>query len=129
VFAGLLVGAVLIAAAVDAAGQIDRISAGWFVATVVASVGVHLAGVFLGLVGGRLPRLAPADRIAVGFAASQKTLPVALLIFGGYYRRDYPLAVLPLLVYHAGQLLIDTLIAERLAAGQASKCEARAEGR
>lgn len=117
VAARLLVAWVLIAAAVDAAEQLDRVSAGLAGATLLACVAVHLGGVTAGLIGGRLAGLARGDRIAVAFAGSQKTLPVGLLVFGSYYRADYPLAVLPLLAYHAGQLLVDTLIADALAAG------------
>ena len=49
------------------------------------------------------------EQLAVAFAGSQKTLMVGLAIalpFGG-------LTVLPMLVYHVEQLLIDTLLAER----------------
>jgi solute carrier family 10 (sodium/bile acid cotransporter), member 7 len=53
-------------------------------------------------------------RIAVAFSSSQKTLPVALVLFDAYFR-DYPLAVIPLVFYHAGQLIVDTIIADRLA--------------
>ena len=54
-----------------------------------------------------------ADAIAVAFAGSQKTLMVGLdlsieyaAVFGG-------LAVLPMVAYHVGQLILDTLIADR----------------
>jgi len=49
------------------------------------------------------------DQLAVAFAGSQKTLMVGLAIalpFGG-------LTVLPMLVYHVEQLMIDTLLADR----------------
>ncbi len=49
------------------------------------------------------------DQLAVAFAGSQKTLMVGLAIalsYGG-------LTVLPMLVFHVEQLLIDTLLAER----------------
>jgi sodium/bile acid cotransporter 7 len=115
--ARLLVASVLIAAAVDAASQAELLSAGLVLATLAVCGVVHLTGLLLGLWGGRLLGLARADRIAVAFAGSQKTLPVALFLYGAYYRGDYPLAVLPLLLYHAAQLLVDTLIADRLAAG------------
>ena len=52
----------------------------------------------------------PADRSAVAFSGSQKTLMVGLTIavqFGG-------LAVLPMVAYHVLQLVIDTLLADRL---------------
>jgi len=51
------------------------------------------------------------DRIAVGFAGSQKTLAVGLDLglefFGG-------LTILPMVAYHVSQLLCDTLVADRL---------------
>jgi sodium/bile acid cotransporter 7 len=110
--ARVLIAVVLICAAAAGAVQADRLS-GWLVfATAVACLAVHLSGVFLGMVGGILMGMQPADRIAVAFAGSQKTLPLGLFLFETYYRADYPLAVLPLLLYHAGQLLADTLIAD-----------------
>ena len=54
--------------------------------------------------------------VAVGFAGSQKTLMVGLTIalqFGG-------LTILPMLAYHVLQLLIDTLLANRLRLGSQS---------
>jgi len=53
--------------------------------------------------------MAPSEQLAVAFAGSQKTLMVGLAIalpFGG-------LTLLPMLAYHIGQLLIDTLLADR----------------
>lgn len=55
-------------------------------------------------------------QIAVAFSASQKTLQVSLLLYDQYYR-DYAFAVMPLLFYHVGQLLLDTVIARRMHAG------------
>ncbi len=70
---------------------------------------VHLVAWFLGYLGGGAFGYAQADRLAVAFAGSQKTLMVGLAIaleFGG-------LAILPMLAYHIEQLLIDTLLADR----------------
>jgi sodium/bile acid cotransporter 7 len=53
--------------------------------------------------------LTPAEGLAVAFSGSQKTLMVGLAValdFGG-------LAVLPLIAYHAIQLLVDTVLADR----------------
>ena len=52
--------------------------------------------------------------IGVAFSCSQKTLPVALFLFQTYYQETFPLAVVPLLFYHVGQLILDTWIAEWL---------------
>jgi solute carrier family 10 (sodium/bile acid cotransporter), member 7 len=70
---------------------------------------VHLA---LWLIGVALARGFGFDRndaIAVGFSGSQKTLMV-----GAYLALAVgPLAILPMVAYHAAQLVIDTLIADR----------------
>jgi predicted Na+-dependent transporter len=80
---------------------------------VAVCIGLHLAALGTGLVSSRWLSFSPAARVAVAFSCSQKTLPVALLIFERYFSQ-YPLAVLPLVVYHFGQLLVDTFIAQRL---------------
>jgi sodium/bile acid cotransporter 7 len=115
VAARLLVATTLVAATVLAVGELGAVTLDLVALTAAACLGVHGTGLVLGLVGGHCIGLERRDRIAVGFAASQKTLPVGLVLWSGYYQADYPLAVLPLVVYHAGQLLVDTLIADRLA--------------
>lgn len=60
----------------------------------------------------RFARCGPADALSAAIGGSQKTLTVGLdvaLGFGG-------LAILPMIVYHATQLLIDALLVERLRA-------------
>ena len=82
------------------------------VALLVAGVTfVHVTVLWLGL------RLSAAlgfswpDSIAVAFAGSQKTLMV-----GAYVATAVgPLAILPMVAYHAVQLFVDTLIADRWA--------------
>ncbi len=83
-------------------------------ASVALPVVVHLVSLVVGLVSSRTFGFARTDQVAVAFASSQKTLPVALLLFDTFYRTTYPLAVLPIAFYHFGQLLVDTFIAERL---------------
>lgn len=73
-------------------------------------LGVHLSMFWSGLGIARMLRFPREDQIAVGFAGSQKTLMVGLTIamdYGG-------LTLLPMVVYHVGQLLVDTLIADFL---------------
>ena len=70
---------------------------------------VHTVAWWIGFRAASQLGMAPAEQLAVAFAGSQKTLMVGLVIalpFGG-------LTVLPMLVYHVEQLLIDTLLAER----------------
>ena len=50
-----------------------------------------------------------ADQISVGFAGSQKTLMVGLQV-----AIDLGINVIPMVAYHISQLLIDTLVADRL---------------
>jgi solute carrier family 10 (sodium/bile acid cotransporter), member 7 len=71
---------------------------------------VHLAAWWFGFSTARLLGMSRADQAGVAFAGSQKTLMVGLAIaidFGG-------LAVLPMVAYHIEQLLIDTVLADRL---------------
>lgn len=44
---------------------------------------------------------------------SQKTLAVAYLVWSGYFANSYPLALIPGIVYHLTQMIMDTVVAER----------------
>lgn len=80
-------------------------------------LGLHLTGAAVGWWGSGLLKLPLADRKAVLFAASQKTLPIGVLLatdpsmFGN---AGVPFAIFPMLMYHTTQLVVDTLIAHRL---------------
>lgn len=86
---------------------------------------LHLLAMGVGVAGGRLFRFRRVDNIAVVFASSQKTLPIGLLLatdekmFGNPNLLGaglgIPFAVFPMLMYHASQLFIDTVIADRIA--------------
>ena len=71
------------------------------------TVGLHTTMLYLGIGLARLVGLPRGDGIAVGFAGSQKTLMVGLGI-----AVDSGFSVLPVIAYHVGQLLIDTLVAD-----------------
>jgi len=102
---------------IKAGGKLAEISPGeayhaWqYVAMIVAVLSVHLTMLATGHLLAWLLGIPRADRIAVGFSGSQKTLVVGLSIaideFGG-------LALLPMVAYHVCQLLVDTVIADRL---------------
>lgn len=83
---------------------------GWG-AMFAAVVAVHVAMLAAGhAMAWRLGMSRP-DRIAVGFAGSQKTLMVGVDIAAGYFS---PLAMLPMVTYHVAQLLIDTVVVDYL---------------
>jgi sodium/bile acid cotransporter 7 len=44
---------------------------------------------------------------------SQKTLAVSYLVWSGYFASQYPLALIPGIVYHLTQMIMDTFVAER----------------
>ncbi len=99
----------------------------WLVLAAIAAVCVamHLVAAAAGFWTGRALGLERERSIAVAFAGSQKTLPVGVLLIDAHFKA-FPLAVVPLLFYHVGQLIVDSLIADRLrrtsprAAGAAS---------
>lgn len=74
----------------------------------LAAFAVHLSALGLAVVVARQAGLPRSQQIAVGFSGSQKTLTVGLQI-----AIDCGVSVLPMLIYHAGQLVIDTLVAEQ----------------
>jgi sodium/bile acid cotransporter 7 len=77
------------------------------------AVFLHLAALTGGFWSSRWLGLDRPRQIAVAISCSQKTLPVSLSLFLSYFKVAYPLAVVPLLFYHVGQLVLDTFIADR----------------
>jgi sodium/bile acid cotransporter 7 len=76
----------------------------------IAVAAAHLTLFAVGLSAARGLAMTRPDAIAVGIAGSQKTQMVGLYLalqFG-------PLAILPMVAYHATQLLLDTLLADWL---------------
>jgi sodium/bile acid cotransporter 7 len=114
----ILVFSIIFRAAVE---MFDKLESG-SVAVTTASIGAvtvaclttHLIGLAVGFWTSRALRFNRPDQIAVAIASSQKSLPVALLLYQTY-AEAYPLAVIPLAIYHMGQLIVDTVIAERMA--------------
>jgi sodium/bile acid cotransporter 7 len=78
---------------------------------VIAVSVVHCAALWLGLRASQSLGISWPDSIAVAFAGSQKTLMV-----GAYLAMAVgPLAILPMVAYHAVQLFVDTILADRWA--------------
>lgn len=114
----LLILSVIVQAAVYVRDNLSKyeaaLTAGSLLVTAALCVGTHLAALVVGLWSSRGFGFDRSSQIAVAFACSQKTLPVALLLYD-YFKKDYPLAVVPMAFYHVGQLVVDTFIADALA--------------
>lgn len=118
VLARLLTVTIMFKAAVEVRTRLTEtstdVNVGWLAATAGLCVVLHLAVLGAGLWSGKALGFDRANRIAVALAGSQKTLPVSLILFDAYFT-SYPLAVVPMVFYHMGQLIVDTFIADVLA--------------
>jgi sodium/bile acid cotransporter 7 len=118
VAAQLLICAVILQAAVEVSLKLGEtagaLTPGTLVATAAVCLGTHLTALVIGLWSSQALGSGRPSQIAVAFAGSQKTLPVALFLYHEYFKHTYPLAVVPLAFYHIGQLVVDTFIADRL---------------
>ena len=84
------------------------VSAANILQMIAAVVGVHLALVVAGFTLSRALSIGREEAIAVAFAGGQKTLMVGVFLAMAVG----PLAILPMVAYHAAQLVIDTLVAD-----------------
>jgi len=82
-----------------------------WITMIAAAAAVHTGALVFGLAAARGLGIARPEAIAVGFAGSQKTLMVGLHIALG---ARFGIGVLPLVVYHVLQLMIDTIAADLL---------------
>jgi sodium/bile acid cotransporter 7 len=81
------------------------------VASIATTLAAHLAAVVVGIAGSRLAAFDRPTTIAVALGGSQKTLPVGLYLIQTYFPQ-HPLAIVPILAYHVGQLVVDSLVVE-----------------
>jgi sodium/bile acid cotransporter 7 len=103
-------------AGLDSRQIVDPLGLGEFFMLLLACGAIHVVAMLIGWIGGLAMREAPAERTAVIFSGSQKTLPVSLLLaiaVSASANEPLPLITLPILAYHALQLVIDSLLAER----------------
>ena len=77
----------------------------WMVAIVMS---VHVVMLVLGIWLARQAGMPYREQIAVGFSGSQKTCMVGLEVCA-----QLGITMLPMVAYHVGQLLIDTVVADR----------------
>jgi len=115
ILARLLTVAIMLKAAVDVRDRLENgtapVSAWLLLAVAVLCLMVHAGAFAGGFWSSKGLRFTAEDQIAVALAGSQKTLPVALILFDAYYVA-YPLAVVPVAFFHLGQLVLDTFLAE-----------------
>ena len=82
----------------------------WF-----SCIGLHLFALGLSLIGSRAFGFSREDVAGTAFAGSQKTLPIGIYIATDLLAgRGVPFAVFPMLMFHASQLFLDTIIVEPL---------------
>jgi solute carrier family 10 (sodium/bile acid cotransporter), member 7 len=111
VLAMVLVGAVRSGETLAAVDEHSILTVTNLAVMIAAVAAVHISALLVGLQISRSLGIAWPDSIAVAFAGSQKTLMV-----GAYVALAIgPLAILPMVAYHAVQLFVDTLIADRWA--------------
>lgn len=77
----------------------------------LATVAVHVTALGAGWYGSGALGFRREDRIAVAIAGSQKTLMIGLDLAA-----TFGFSILPMITYHAGQLIVDTIFAERMVA-------------
>ncbi|WP_298718349.1 bile acid:sodium symporter [uncultured Oceanisphaera sp.] len=98
----------------SASGQaLYQLSAGALLELSVWSLLLHVTLVLLCVLSGRLLRLALAERRALMFTASQKTMPVAVSVLVGLGSNSGA-AVVSCILFHFLQMLFDSLLASRI---------------
>jgi sodium/bile acid cotransporter 7 len=117
VAARLLIFSIILKGIVSVAAAATGLTVGATLLTAGLVVSLHLLALFGTLWLGKALGLERRQYLATAFAGSQKTLPVGLSLFEDFYKATYPLALLPLVFYHASQLVIDTFLADRMRFG------------
>jgi sodium/bile acid cotransporter 7 len=97
-------------------GLIETPSLASLLVMIVLVIAVHLAAMWAGWLLGGVSRLTREDRIAVAFGSSQKTLLVGLTV-----ALEVQASILPMVLFHVSQLIVDTVIADRMAGGVEAK--------
>lgn len=92
-------------------GMADNLRHAEFALVWICTIGLHLAGMVIVWLITRVLKVEESDRRACVFAGSQKTLPIGILVSQA---TGMPFSLLPMLMYHASQLFIDTWVADRL---------------
>lgn len=84
-------------------------SSGQVVAVILMTAVIHLVVLTIGMLLARFLGYTRESQIAVGFAGSQKTLMVGLST-----AMELGVSIIPIVAFHTVQLILDTMIADRL---------------
>jgi solute carrier family 10 (sodium/bile acid cotransporter), member 7 len=76
-------------------------------------VGLHVCILLINYGISRLLRLNRPSTTAFTIHTSQKTLTVSYVVWAGAFAAQYPLALIPGIIYHLTQIVMDTFVAER----------------
>ncbi|EMS79790.1 bile acid:sodium symporter [Desulfotignum phosphitoxidans] len=76
-------------------------------------IGLHVFMLVFNYYLGRIIGLDLPSIAAFTIHTSQKTLTVSYLVWAGYFAVAYPMALIPAIVYHLTQMIMDTLVAHR----------------
>ena len=126
----LLILLIVLRAAVEVSDRLrndaESVDAVTLMLAAVACVGIHMAGLAAGFWSSSIFGFDRPNRIAVAIGGSQKTLPVSLYLFDVYFHA-FPLAVVPMVCFFLGQLVVDTFVADTLARREQPKGPAQLE--
>ncbi|MEW6267373.1 MAG: bile acid:sodium symporter [Thermodesulfobacteriota bacterium] len=110
IFSQIIVLMIIFNAVSDSTGRL--VQTGWGISLIFAAmIGLHILLLMLNYGLSRLIGLDQPSTSAFTIHSSQKTLTIAYLVWSGHFARDYPLALIPAIVYHLTQMIMDTLVA------------------
>jgi len=76
----------------------------------LAGLAVHVLLLLIGYIGSGLLKIKERSRRALAICCSQKTLPIVIAIWSSVFAKDYPLAILPAIVFHMSQIYFDGVV-------------------
>jgi sodium/bile acid cotransporter 7 len=123
ILAMVVFGAVASATSVAGAGGDDAMTGLGITGVLLSTNVVHVSALYLGIVLGKMLAMSRPSQIAIGIAGSQKTLMIGLQI-----AIDCGVSVVPMIVYHLSQLVVDTIVADRWRAGSTRQSTAEKDG-
>ncbi|MEZ6136039.1 MAG: bile acid:sodium symporter [Pirellulaceae bacterium] len=106
----VLIGSIQMGARLAIAEGTQALTLAQIVMLILSACGVHVAALVIAWYLSRALEIKRAQRIAVSLSGSQKTLMIGLKL-----AMDCGVSILPMVVFHVGQLIIDTLIVQRWA--------------